>query len=79
MFKGISSDIQNDLIESVTVAINEKIQKEINVVRFVSIQADETTDVSVKAQLSIIVRYVYGKNIEERFMGFYDVSSDKSA
>lgn len=79
VFKGTSSEVQNDLIESVTVAINEKIRKEINEAKFVSIQADETTDVSTKAQLSIIVRYVNDKNTEERFMGFYDVSSDKSA
>ncbi|XP_066990910.2 zinc finger MYM-type protein 1 [Anabrus simplex] len=79
VFKGTSPEIQNDLIKSVTVVIHEQIRSEINNATFVSIQADETTDVSVKAQLSIIARFVLGKNVEERFMGFYDVSGDKSA
>jgi hypothetical protein len=47
--------------------------------KFVSIQADETTDVSCKSQMIIILRYVVDNNIEERFIGFFDVSKDKSA
>lgn len=44
-----------------------------------SIQADGTTDVSCRAKFSIILRYVYTNKIIERFMGFYNVSSDKRA
>ncbi|XP_060846373.1 zinc finger MYM-type protein 1-like [Rhopalosiphum padi] len=40
---------------------------------------DETTDVSCKSQMSIIFRYVVDNKIEERFIGFFDVSKDKSA
>ena len=79
VFKGTSPEIQNDLIQSVSDAIREKIVEELSQSEFVAIQADETTDVSVKAQLSIIVRYVHESHIEERFLGFSDVSADKSA
>ncbi len=41
---------------------------------------DETTDISCRAQLSVIVRYVdsAGK-IQERFIGFFDVSGVRDA
>ncbi len=41
---------------------------------------DETTDISCRAQLSVIVRYVdsAGK-IQERFIGFFDVSGGRDA
>lgn len=79
VFKGISPDIQNDLIKAVAIVIRENIVRELSEAEFVSIQADETTDVSIKAQLSLIVRYVHGVLVQERFLGFYDVSADKSA
>lgn len=79
VFKGTSSDIQNDLIESVKYVIQEIILEELKNTDFVSIQADETTDVTCRAQFSIIVRYVYKNEIYERFLGFYDVSSNKTA
>ncbi|XP_076030931.1 zinc finger MYM-type protein 1-like [Oratosquilla oratoria] len=42
------------------------------------LQADETTDCAMHAQLSIIIRYVYEDKICERFLGFYEISDDKS-
>ncbi|XP_060846566.1 zinc finger MYM-type protein 1-like [Rhopalosiphum padi] len=79
LFKGTSSDVQNDLIACITDVINTKIMNDLKCANFVSIQADETTDVSCKSQMSIILRYVVDNNIEERFIGFFDVSKDKSA
>lgn len=79
LLKGTSPDIQNDLIEVTTIALNEKIKSELNEAPFVSIQADETLDVSCKSQMSIIFRYCVNDKIEERFVGFYDVSKDKTA
>jgi len=52
---------------------------EIQKVNYVSIQADETTDVSCRSQMSIIFRYVVEQNIIERFVGFFDVSKNKTA
>ena len=48
VFKGTSSEIQNDLIESVSIAINETIHDEINQGNIISVQADKTTDISEK-------------------------------
>lgn len=56
-----------------------QIMNELNKVKFVSVQIDETTDVSYKSQISINFRYVIDNNIEERFIGFFDVSIDKTA
>ena len=43
-----------------------------------SIQVDETTHVSTKEQLSVIIRLDRGGEIVERFLKFFDISSDKS-
>ena len=53
--------------------------QELNDCTFVSVQVDETTDVSTKEQLSIIVRLDSGSNIVERFFKFVDVSTDRTA
>jgi len=79
IFKGTSKTIQNDLIECVTSVLNSRIFNEIQRVNYVSIQADETTDVSCRSQMSIIFRYVVEQNIVERFIGFFDVSKNKTA
>ncbi|XP_050066556.1 zinc finger MYM-type protein 1-like [Aphis gossypii] len=79
VFKGTSSDIQNDLISCITSVLKTKISNELQKANCISIQADETTDVSCKSQMSIIFRYVVDNKIEERFIGFFDVSKDKSA
>ncbi|KAJ4430482.1 hypothetical protein ANN_22698 [Periplaneta americana] len=47
-FKGTSSEIQNELIECATLVVKEKIQKELDLAEFVSVQTDETLDVSCK-------------------------------
>lgn len=79
-FKGTSSDIQNELIECVTLVVNERIQKELDSAEFVAVQADETLDVSCKSQMSIIFRYcTVNDSVQERFIGFFDVSKDKTA
>ncbi|KAL4142958.1 hypothetical protein QTP88_005346 [Uroleucon formosanum] len=79
ILKGTSKMIQNDLIECVTSVLNSKIFNEIQRVNYVSIQADETTDVSCRSQMSIIFRYVVEQKIVERFIGFFDVSKNKTA
>ncbi|XP_050292838.1 uncharacterized protein LOC126733546 [Anthonomus grandis grandis] len=79
VFRGTSSDIQNDLVESITCVVQEIILEELKNTEFVSVQADETTDISCCAQFSVILRYVCKNEIVERFLGFYDVSGDKTA
>ncbi|KAL4119885.1 hypothetical protein QTP88_012647 [Uroleucon formosanum] len=79
VFKGTSHDIQNDLIHCVTTVLNSHILKELQITNFISIQADETTDVSCQSQMSLIFRYIIDNKIEERFIGFFDVSKNKTA
>ena len=78
-FTGVSPDIQNDLINCLDMIIEDEILKEIDNSTFLSVQVDETTDVSTKEQLSMIVRLDKGCDIIERQLGFVDVSSDRTA
>lgn len=47
---------------------------------FYSVQIDDTTDITQQTQCSIVLRFV-NKNSElaERFLGFYNVSEDRTA
>uniref|UniRef100_A0A671PJX7 DUF4371 domain-containing protein n=1 Tax=Sinocyclocheilus anshuiensis TaxID=1608454 RepID=A0A671PJX7_9TELE len=80
IFKGTSKSIQNDIIDSIATVVNNAIDQEIQSTDFFAIQADDTTDVSCKCQLSVILRYVNVSGaICERFLGFHDVSADRDA
>ena len=78
-FKGTSSDIQNELVESVTDIIQEKIKAELDSCDFIGIQANETLDVSSRSQVSISFRFCSTEGPIERCIVFYDVSVDKTA
>lgn len=52
-YKYTSSNVQNEIISSCGDLIIEKIVKEINTSECFSILADETTDVSLKEQLTL--------------------------
>ena len=54
-FTGVSSDIQNYIIECVDSVIQDDIDKEIAECNFFSIQVDEKADISEKEQLSLIL------------------------
>ena len=78
-FTGVSSDIQNDIIESVDLVIQDEIDKELAECNFESIQVDKTADISRKEQLSLILRFDRKGEVAERFLTFFDESSDRSA
>ncbi len=80
VFSGMSHTIQNDLNVALAATISDQIRDEIQDAPFFGWQVDETTDISCRAQLSVIVRYVdsAGK-IQERFIGFFDVSGGRDA
>ena len=78
-FTGFSSDIQNDIIKCVDLVVQDEIDKEIAGSSFLSIQVDETADISGKEQLSLILRFDRKGEVVERFLTFLDVSSDRSA
>lgn len=78
VFKGTSKTIQNDLLSSMLSVYQQHIKTEISTVDYIALQADETTDNSHKSQLTVILRYVLGSEIKERFWGFFEVH-DRSA
>ena len=83
VFSGLSNRIQNDLIEAIGDVIRNDIKNEINAASFVGVEVDETTDISNKAQISVILRYVAKTEasceVKEAFLGFDDVSADRRA
>nr|XP_032833154.1 zinc finger MYM-type protein 1-like isoform X4 [Petromyzon marinus] len=83
VFSGLSNRIQNDLIEAVGDVIRNDIKAEIHAAPFVAVEVDETTDVTNKAQVSVILRYVAKSEVtcevREAFLGFDDVSDDRQA
>ena len=79
VFTGVSADIQNDIIECVDSVLQDEIDREITECNFLSIQVDETTDIATKEQLSVILRFDRKGEVVERFLKFFDVSSDRSA
>ncbi|KAL4085456.1 hypothetical protein QTP88_027314 [Uroleucon formosanum] len=80
IFSGMSKSIQNDLISCISEFLINQIKNEIKQCKFYSIQIDNTTDISQKTQCSIIIRYVTDKSeLIERFLGFHNVSEDRTA
>lgn len=79
VFTGTSNHIQNDLIASIRKVVSDEVMERISKSPFIAIQADETTDVASHSQLSLIVRIVNEGVSSEHFLGFFDVSSDRTA
>ena len=62
----LSSVFQNELIALIDEEILSSISFEVKDVSCFAVIADETTDKSIKSQLSIVVRYVKGNALTER-------------
>jgi hypothetical protein len=76
----MSKSIQNDLLSCISDSLINQIKNEIRQCKFYFIQIDDTTDISQKTQCSIIIRYVTDKSeLVERFLGFHNVSEDRTA
>ena len=67
VFTGVSGDTQNDLIECIDSVIQDQIDEEVQQCTFLSVQVDETKDVSTKEQLSVIIRCDKKDDVVERF------------
>ena len=76
--KNTSKSIQNDLLSCMLKVYTEEITREIKNSGYVSVQADETTDISCKSQFVIIVRYVKDFELVERFLKFVELQ-DRTA
>ncbi|XP_063804876.1 zinc finger MYM-type protein 1-like [Pseudophryne corroboree] len=79
LFSGLSNKIQNDLIEAVGDVLRNDMKEEIKAATFVALEVDETTDVTNKALVSVILRYVAKSEVREAFLGFDDVGEDRRA
>lgn len=62
VFSGLSNRIQND--QAVSGVIRNYIKREINAAPFVAVKIDETTDVTNKAQISVILHYVAKSEVD---------------
>jgi hypothetical protein len=75
----LSNKIQNDMIHSIADVIKARIEFEVKATKFVSIIIDETPDVSHREQLCLILRYYFGNEIHDRFLGYVNVSDSRTA
>ena len=76
--KNRCKSIQNDLLSCMLKVYTEEITRKIKNSSYVSVQADETTDISCKYQFVIIVRYVKDFEPVERFLKFVELQ-DRTA
>ena len=69
------SDIQKDIVNASVRETSKAIIKDLNN-EFFSILVDESRDISMKEQMSLVLRYVNKKgNIIEQFLGIVYVAS----
>ena len=68
--KNTSKSIQNDILPCMLKVYIKEITSEIKNSSYVSVHANETTDISCKSQFVIIVRYVKDFEPVERFLKF---------
>ena len=71
--KNTSKSVQNDLLYCMLKVYTEEITREIKNSSYVSVQADETTNISCKSQFVIIVRYVKDFEPVESFFNFVEL------
>ena len=79
LFSGLSSDIQNDLILCLYEHLIDEIKRRIAAAPFLSIMADETTDISNASQMAVSVRLVHQGTVYEYLIDLVDVSDDRTA
>ena len=76
--KNILKSIQNNLLYCVLEVYTKEITREIKNSCYVSVKADETTDISCKSQFVIVVHYVMDFKPVKRFLKFVELQ-DKTA
>ena len=59
--------------------IQDHIDEEVEKCNFLSVHVDETTDVSTKEQVSVIIRFDKNDDVVKRFLKFCNVSSGRTA
>lgn len=80
VFTGDSKTIQNEVLDCISDYINDHVKNEIHNTTFFAIEVDDSTDITQTSQCSMIIRYVNSEGIiVERFLGFHNVSADRSS
>jgi hypothetical protein len=72
-FKYTSHTIQNELLDCMYQVYIEELTKDVNAANYVSLQADETTDITCQSHFVIILRYIKGNKPVESFLSFETV------
>ena len=78
-FSGLSPDIQNDIVQCLYNHLMLEIKARVQNAPYVSIMADETTDVSNTSQLAVSLRFVFEGKVYEHLIDVVDVSADRTA
>lgn len=71
----ISWNIQNQIITATGEIMRADFVRDINAAPFFSVICDGTTDVALKEQMSIVIRYVKDNCLHESFLGFVELKS----
>lgn len=81
IFTGQSKTIQNELIFCIHEYLTDFIKNEVTDKEcfFFGVMADDTTDITERSQCAITIRYVIKGCLHERFLGFFDVSENRTA
>ena len=66
VFKGTSKTVQNELLDCMLSVVRDYILEEVKNADFISIQADETTDISTHCQLVLVLRYIDANGCKDR-------------
>ncbi|XP_028327722.1 zinc finger MYM-type protein 1-like isoform X2 [Gouania willdenowi] len=77
-FKGTSAMIQNELLDCMYSVYRDVVTQQLVDAPFVAVQVDDTTDISCKSKMVIVLRYMVNNTVTERFWEFIEVK-DKSA
>lgn len=78
-FPGTSCHTQGDIAISMCNVLKAEIASVIQDAQYLSIMADESIDISKKAQLALHIRVCKNNKLEEIFLGFRDCSTQRTA
>ncbi|XP_073450943.1 zinc finger MYM-type protein 1-like isoform X1 [Aquarana catesbeiana] len=77
VFNGTSKTVQDELLDCMLSVMREHIIQEVRTSDFLSIQVDETSDITTQCQLVLVLRYIDSKsNVQERFFEFITLDSN---
>ena len=80
VFKGSAKAIQNELLDCMQDVMQGHIIQDLQNAQFVSLQADETTDVSTHCQLVVVYRYIDACSaVQERFFSLFKMEEGATA